>query len=174
MPLFLNTNKGYNHSKLYFRRRKNMTDEPIKKTIAPCGLCCETCFAHVDGDIRKYSMKLKEKLGNFHVNAKRFETLLDDPIFKKYSDFKEMLDYLASENCKGCRNEQCKLFKDCGVRGCHQKKQVDFCYQCDQFPCDNTNFDPGLYKGWIVINEIIQKKGIEEYAEQARTRPRYA
>jgi len=151
-----------------------MTDQKIKDTIAPCGLCCETCFAHVSGDIRKYSMKLVEKLGNFHINAKRFETLLDDPIFKKYADFKEMLDYFASENCKGCRNEQCKLFKDCGIRVCHQEKQIDFCYQCDQFPCDKTNFDPGLYKGWVAINEIIQKKGIETYCEKARVRHRYA
>jgi len=150
-----------------------MTDEKIKETIAPCGLCCETCFAHVDGDIRKYSMKLKEKLGNFHINAKRFEILLDDPIFKKYRYFKEMLDYFASENCKGCRNEQCKLFKGCGVRRCHQEKQIDFCFQCDQFPCDRTNFDPGLYSGWVAINEIIQKKGIEKYYREARIRSRY-
>ena len=70
-----------------------MTDERVKESIAPCGLCCETCFAHVDGDIRRYSLKLKEKLGNFHINAKRFETLLDNPIFNKYPAFKEMLDY---------------------------------------------------------------------------------
>ncbi|MCP4764632.1 MAG: DUF3795 domain-containing protein [archaeon] len=150
-----------------------MINEKIKASLAPCGLCCETCFAHVHGDIRKYSMKLKEKLGNFHMNAKRFETLLDDPIFKKYSDFKEMLDYFASENCMGCRREQCKLFKDCGVRPCHQEKQVDFCYQCDQFPCDKTNFDPGLYKGWVMINEKIRKTGIEEFYEKSKNRPRY-
>ena len=150
-----------------------MTDERIKESIAPCGLCCETCFAHVDGDIRKYSMKLKEKLGNFHINAKRFETILDNPIFGKFEAFKEMLDYLASENCKGCRNEQCKLFKGCGVRGCHQKKGIDFCFQCDQFPCENTNFDPGLYKGWVMINEKIRSMGIEQYCEAARSRSRY-
>jgi len=150
-----------------------MTTERIKASLAPCGLCCETCFAHVDGDIRRYSLKLKEKLGNFHINAKRFETLLGDPIFKKYPDFKEMLDYFASENCKGCRNEQCKLFKDCGVRGCHQEKQIDFCYQCDEFPCDRTNFDPGLYKGWVMINEKIKKTGIEQFYEKTKTRPRY-
>ncbi len=149
-------------------------DEKIKDSIAPCGLCCETCFAHVDGDIRKYSRKLKEKLGKFHINAKRFETLMDEPVFKKYTDFKEMLDYFASENCKGCRNEQCRLFKDCGVRECHQEKQIDFCFQCGQFPCDKTNFDPGLYKGWVAINEIILKKGIEKYYEKTRIRPRYA
>ncbi|HKI50380.1 MAG TPA: DUF3795 domain-containing protein, partial [Desulfobacteria bacterium] len=113
-----------------------MDHEKIKASLAPCGLCCETCFAHVDGDIRRYSLKLKEKLGNFHINAKRFETLLDNPIFKKYPDFKEMLDYFASENCRGCRNEQCKLFKECGVRVCHQEKQIDYCHQCDLFPCE--------------------------------------
>ncbi len=150
-----------------------MTTEKIKESLAPCGLCCETCFAHVNGDIRTYSMKLKEKLGNFHINAKRFETLLGDPIFKKYTDFKEMLDYFASENCRGCRNEQCSLFKNCGVRKCHQEKQIDFCYQCDQFPCDKTNFDTGLYKGWVLINEKIRKSGIETYCEKVRNRPRY-
>lgn len=150
-----------------------MTDTTIKDTIAPCGLCCETCFAHVDGDIRKYSLKLKEKLGNFHINAQRFETLLGDPIFKKYSDFKEMLDYLASENCRGCRSEQCKIFKNCGVRPCHQEQGVDFCYQCEAFPCERTNFDESLYNAWVAVNEIIRKKGIEAYCEKARNRPRY-
>ena len=150
-----------------------MTHEQLKETLAPCGLCCETCFAHVNGEIRKYSMKLKEKLGNFHLNAARFVTLLEDPIFKKYPDFKEMLDYFAAENCQGCRNEQCKLFKNCGVRVCHQEKQIDFCYQCDLFPCDKTNFDPGLYKGWAIINERIKEKGVEQFAKEARNRPRY-
>ena len=151
-----------------------MKADVIKETIAPCGLCCETCFAHVNGGIRNLSIQLKEKLGNFHINAKRFETLLGDPIFKKYSDFKEILDYFAAEHCHGCRMEQCKLFKDCGVRPCHQEMGVDFCYQCDHFPCDRTNFDESLYQGWVAINEIIRKKGIDTYCEKARARPRYA
>ncbi len=111
-----------------------MTSEEIKESIAPCGLCCETCFAHVDGEIRKYSLKLKEKLGNFHVNAKRFETILDNPIFGKYPAFKEMLDYLASENCRGCRNEQCKLFKDCGYARVTRKSSLIFATSVTSFP----------------------------------------
>ena len=150
-----------------------MANEQIKASVAPCGLNCEKCFAHVDGDIRRYSLKLKEKLGNFESYAKRYETLLDNPIFKKYPDFKKMLDYFALENCKGCRNEQCKLFKSCGVRSCHQEKQIDFCYQCDEFPCNNTNFDESLYKVWVRINEKIKKIGIEQYYEEAKIRPRY-
>ena len=150
-----------------------MTTEHIKSSIAPCGLSCENCFAHVDGDIRRYSQKLREKLGNFQTYAKRYETLLKDPVFEKYPDFKEVLDYFASENCQGCRNEQCKLFKDCGVRGCHQEKQIDFCYQCDEFPCDRTNFDVNLHKAWVRINEIIKNEGMEKYHEKTQRRPRY-
>ncbi len=152
---------------------KEKVSKTIKESIAPCGLCCETCFAHVDGDIRKYSIKLKEKLGNFHISAKRFETLLENPIFKKYAEFKEMLDYFAQKNCNGCRNEQCKIFKNCGVRKCHQERKLEFCYQCESFPCDKTNFDPGLYQGWMAINEIIRKKGIKTYYDNTRKKPRY-
>jgi len=126
-----------------------MIDEKIKESIGPCGLCCETCFAHVEGDIRKYSMKLKEKLGNFHINAKRFETILDNPIFKKYADFKEMLNYFASGNCKGCRNEQCKLFKDCGVLGATKKNRLIFVIYVKSFLVIKLILIRGFIKdGW--------------------------
>lgn len=150
-----------------------MTEPSIQASVAPCGLSCQKCFAHVDGDIHRYSRNLKELLGNFHIYAQRFETLLDEPILRKYADFKAVLDYFASVNCHGCREEQCKLFKDCGVRPCHQEKQVDYCYQCDEFPCDRTHFDEPHYKAWIKINEIIRKSGLEKYHQLTLDRPRY-
>ena len=150
-----------------------MNYEQIKATLAPCGLNCVKCFAHVNGEIRRLSLELKEKLGNFEAYAKRFETLIGDPVFKKYPDFKEVLDYLASGNCEGCRNEQCRLFKGCGVRVCHQQKQVDFCFQCDEFPCDRTNFDQGLNTVWVKVNEKIRKQGLETYCQDSMNRPRY-
>lgn len=150
-----------------------MTTEPIKQALAPCGLSCEKCFAHVDGDIRRHSRNLLEALGNFDAYAKRFETLLDAPIFQKYPDFKMMLDYLAAENCRGCRSEQCRLFKGCGIRPCHQEKQVDFCYECAEFPCDRTGFDEQLQARWVLINEKIRRIGIEAYYAKTCSRPRY-
>jgi len=150
-----------------------MEYETIKAAVAPCGLCCETCFAHVDGDIRRYSLRLKEKLGNFDGYARRFVTIMENPVFETYPDFKEMLDVFASENCKGCRSEPCRLFKNCGVRDCHREKPVDFCYQCDEFPCTRTHFDEGLYQAWVRMNEIIRSKGIEAYYHVIRQRPRY-
>lgn len=150
-----------------------MTYGKILNALAPCGLSCEKCFAHEGGNIRKYSLKLKEKLGNFEIYAKRFEILVGDPIFKKYPDFKEMLEYFASENCKGCRNEYCKLFKNCGVRSCHQQKKLDFCFQCNEFPCDKTNFDEHLLKRWIKLNERIRDIGIENYYDETKDQNRY-
>ena len=150
-----------------------MIYDKILNSISPCGLNCKKCFAHDDGDIRKYSLKLEEKLGNFDVYAKRFVTLLDNPIFKKYGDFKIMLDFFASENCKGCRKENCKLFKNCGVRSCHQEKNMDFCFQCDNFPCNKTNFDEHLQKRWVQLNERIREIGIEAFYAETKDKPRY-
>ncbi len=150
-----------------------MTYKDILNTVGPCGLNCEKCFAHKDGEIRKYSLKLLEKLGNFDLYAKRFETLLDNPIFKKYPDFKIMLEYFASENCKGCRKESCKLFKSCGVRSCHQQKNIEFCFQCEEFPCKKTNFDADLKKRWIQLNDRIREIGIEKYFAETKEKPRY-
>lgn len=150
-----------------------MTSSQILDALAPCGLSCEKCFAHVDGDIRKYSLKLKEKLGNFDIYAKRFVTLLGDPIFEKYPDFKVLLEYFASEKCRGCRHEQCKLFTGCGVRQCHQEKNIDYCHQCDDFPCAKTGFDKHLYDRWIKLNERIKAVGVEQYYDETKDKPRY-
>ena len=150
-----------------------MGNKNILNALAPCGLNCEKCFAYTDGDIRNFSIKLNEKLRNFEPYAKRFETLLNNPVFNKYPDFKVLLDYFASENCKGCRKETCKLFTDCGVRNCHHEMGVDFCFQCKDFPCDNTNFDENLHKRWIQLNNEIRERGIEAFYAETKDMPRY-
>jgi len=53
---------------LFFtERRQCMTYEQITESLASCGLSCEKCFAHVDGDIRQYSLKLKVNLYHFII-----------------------------------------------------------------------------------------------------------
>lgn len=150
-----------------------MNREDIKQALAPCGLSCEKCFARQDGAIQAHAAALKEKLGNFTVYAKRFETLVGDPVFKTYPEFREMLAYLAQGNCTGCRNEQCRLFKGCGVRPCHQEKGVDFCFECPDFPCDHTGFDPHLQDRWVAMNQKIREIGLEAFYDQTRDAPRY-
>ena len=150
-----------------------MNYEQILSRLAPCGLHCGKCFAFSEGDIGKQSYQLKESLGEFKVYAERFIDLIDEPVFKKYTDFNELLTYLSKGNCSGCRKEKCKIFKDCKVRGCSEKKGVDFCFQCSDFPCNTTGFDEHLYKRSVDINLRIKDIGIEKYFNEIKDTPRY-
>ncbi len=150
-----------------------MDYEIIKERLSPCGLHCGKCFAYKEGDIVKSSKALKKDLGEFDVYAKRFVKLLDRPIFEKYQDFKEMLEYFAIGDCSGCRNETCKLFKNCKVRLCSENKDVDFCFQCAEFPCNNTGFDEHLNERSVKINQRMKEIGVDNYYEEIKDKPRY-
>ncbi len=150
-----------------------MNYDLIKSRLAPCGLHCGKCFAFIDGDIKNYSNKLKESLGDFDIYAKRFVDLIDEPVFNTYPDFKKLLNYFASIECAGCRKEKCKIFKDCKVRNCYEKKEVDFCFQCSDFPCDNTGFDQHLHKRSVDINMRMKEIGVEKYYNKIKDKSRY-
>jgi len=150
-----------------------MNKNQIINLIAPCGLNCGKCFAFVDGEIKHNSGLLKESLGEFEIYAKRFVNLLEEPVFKKYDDFMELLNYFANGKCSGCRTEECQLFKDCRVKICSAEKGVDFCYECNEFPCNNTGFDKHLNKRSVEINNRIESIGIDKYFEEIKDKPRY-
>ncbi len=145
----------------------------LLESLGPCGINCRKCFAFKNGSIKQESVKLKNSLGNFDIYAKRFNELLDAPVFSKYPDFKEMLDYFASGTCLGCRKQECHLFKSCNVRNCHKEKSVDFCFQCSEFPCNNSGFDIHLEQRWILINQRMKEVGVEKYFEEIKDKPRY-
>jgi hypothetical protein len=144
--------------------------EKIKARLAPCGLDCTKCFAFSEGDIKFLSAKLEQLLGSFDGYAGRFSKFL--LIFSNYSAFKALLSYLAQGDCLGCRGGTCK-YPNCGVIGCHKMKGVDFCFQCDEFPCEKTNFDPDLRRRWIQMNNRMKEIGVEAYYEETKYLPRY-
>jgi hypothetical protein len=150
-----------------------MDYEKIKQRLAPCGLHCGKCFAFNDGDISQNSKRLKESLGEFDVYADRFVDLINEPVFKKYSDFKELLSYFSTAKCGGCRKEKCVIFTDCKVRDCFEKKGVDFCFQCSEFPCNNTGFDKHLHNRSVKINMRMKEIGVEKYYDEIKDKPRY-
>jgi hypothetical protein len=150
-----------------------MNYEYIKSRLAPCGLHCGKCFAFSEGDICRLSNELKYSLGNFGVFAERFVNMLDESLFLKYPDFNEMLALFSKGKCKGCRKEKCVIFKTCKVRGCSEKKGVDFCFECSDFPCNDTGFDEHLQKRWLTINRKMKENGVESYYEEIKDMPRY-
>ncbi len=150
-----------------------MNNSDLLNKLAPCGLNCEKCFAYKASDIKKYSVALRNKLGKFDKHASRFSVLLNEPVFKLYPYFKEQLDYFADTNCEGCRKSKCKLFKGCRVRECAKEKRVDFCFQCQEFPCKQTGFDKNLEGRWLQINLQMKEDGIESYYMQQKNSLRY-
>ena len=144
--------------------------EEILKTLAPCGLNCRKCIAYNDGEIKAVSLKLQELLGSFDRYAERFSDFL--PVFKNYPAFKEFLAFFTEADCTGCRTGSCK-FPNCGVSDCYKQKTVDFCFQCDEFPCEKSNFDPDLKRRWIRMNNRMKEIGIESYFQESRNLPRY-
>ena len=145
----------------------------ILEYLGPCGINCQKCFAFKDGDIHKNSDALKTNLGNFDVYASRFVDLLNEQTFAKYPEFKEVLNLLSTTNCFGCRKQECHLFKSCYVRTCYKEKSVDFCFQCDEFPCSKTGFDQHLEQRWKNINLKMKAIGVEKYYEEIKDKPRY-
>ena len=147
-----------------------MRYDDILKTLAPCGLNCSKCQAYSEGEIKKHADELKRLLGSFDRYAERFSNFL--PVFRNYHAFKELLNQFSEANCKGCRQGDCK-YPNCGVASCYKQKGVDFCFQCNEFPCDKTNFDPNLHKRWLAMNKRMKEAGVEAYFEETKDQPRY-
>lgn len=150
-----------------------MKAQEILNEISPCGINCGKCFAYEAGEIHAAAAKLKENLGNFEPYAERFADKLD-PVFEKYPDFKELLNYFSKASCKGCRKEKCKLYKSCLVRTCAlDEKHIDFCYECEEFPCEHSGLDDNLHSRSVAINERIKEIGLSDYYEEIKNKPRY-
>jgi hypothetical protein len=147
-----------------------MTNDEIKKNLAPCGLNCVKCMAHAEGDIKRCADELTRLLGSFDTYAERFSKFA--PVFSNYPAFKALLTHFTTASCRGCRSGDC-IYPNCGVGPCTRQKGLDFCFQCDEFPCDKSNFDPNLKARWIAMNTRMKEIGVEGYWEETKDLPRY-
>jgi hypothetical protein len=143
----------------------------LTEIIAPCGLNCAKCLAFAKGEIRKHSQTVLEMLGpNFDAYAERFTNM--QPAFKDWPGFKRMLSFLSTGSCGGCRRSGC-LFSACGVHTCVKSKNVNFCFECVEFPCNRHGLAPILEQRWRQNNQSMQQMGIERYWEKIKDLPRY-
>ena len=147
-----------------------MKYEDMLERLAPCGLNCGKCVAYAKGEIRFHSEKLKDLLGSFDGYAERFKRFR--PVFEHYPAFKALLEHFTKAECRGCRAGDC-TYPNCGVAACYKDKGVDFCFQCDEFPCAKTNFDENLKARWIAMNIRMKEVGVERYFEESKDAPRY-
>jgi len=75
-------------------------------------------------------------------------------------------------NCKGCREQKGQILKFpvCKTYECVTSKGYEFCYECEDFPCEMlqpiVNFEIFAPHNSKVYNSVmIQKIGLEEWNE---------
>ncbi len=147
-----------------------MPDDLVSR-IAPCGLNCGACLAYRGGPIQSRAEEMLQALGpNFQAYAHRFQGM--DPIFADYSTFARFLEYLAQGRCTGCRGEGC-LFETCAVPACAKENEVEFCFQCAEFPCDRHGLPDRLAAIWKKNNEIMKTEGVRKFYYSIKNKPRY-
>ncbi len=142
----------------------------VVKRLAPCGLDCSRCASYANSEIQRLSRELKEQLGNFGRIARlRAE---DEPVYNNYPQFLEMLDVFIESNCSGCRgdNDLCPI--TCRAKECVKEKGIDFCFQCDEYPCQEM-LEGYLGKRFKRFNDEMKEKGAVEYYIRQVQNPRY-
>lgn len=142
----------------------------ILKELAPCGLDCARCYGYADGEIRKLAEALSDKLGNFAPVAERLSQVV--PAFKDFVAFEAVLAVMTKASCTGCRTGG-GHFPPCTAKTCFREKEVDFCFQCDEFPCERNRFDEALIERWKRNNTLMREIGVEAYYHKQKGKPRY-
>ena len=138
--------------------------------LSVCGLDCSRCADYENGEIRSLSSKLSELLNGYGRLAKMKTE--NDPVFKGYPEFVSILSHFAKGTCGGCRsnNVQCPL--ECHAKTCRKERNINFCFECDEFPCDKQ-FKGKLRERWIYINNRMKEIGVENYYFEQSQLPRY-
>ena len=150
-----------------------MEKEKLLKYVAPCSLLCYTCMGCKDGAIPEYAGKLyncMQGVGEFR--ASHMPENAKQEWYSFFDGFMETLDNFTKATCPGCRvdPQHGSTIGDCIIPDCVKEHGVDFCAECNEFPCQKAkNFcagHTGLNKVWENNNRRISEIGIEAYFEE--------
>lgn len=146
------------------------TYEEIVERLAPCGIDCERCARYEGGRIREHAAALAEALTGFEKMATKVADRM--PALREYHSFAEILKLLAGAECAGCRVGEVDL-PFCAARTCFREQGVDFCFQCDDYPCERNAFPENLARRWREYNDRMCDVGVEQFYRESLERPRY-
>ena len=118
-----------------------------RQMTAPCGLDCFNCPMYLACEDKELRVKVSRNMG---------------------VPFEQAV-------CRGCRDESgiipsLKMTEPCNVYRCIQKKDISFCCDCPDFPCDHLH--PYADRASEVPHNtkvfnlcLIKKMGLESWAE---------
>ena len=137
------------------------------KLVAYCGLYCGDCFGY-KGKVADLARDLRKELrqAKFDKTAETLSNISFFEVFKNYPQCYEVLGALVKLRCKNaCRGGGGPPF--CKIRKCCQKKDIEGCWQCDEFEtCEKMDFLKQNHGDAHIMNlKKIGKQGIEKFLE---------
>jgi hypothetical protein len=135
--------------------------EQDKNLIAYCGLCCGDCFGY-KGKIADLARDLRKEL-----RQAKFDRVVEGIPFKEFRNYKECYEVLGALVRLRCKNA-CKGGGGnpfCKIRKCCQKKDIEGCWECDEFEtCEKLDFLKANHGDAHIKNlRKIKKQGTEEF-----------
>jgi hypothetical protein len=149
---------------------EQLTYQDIVARLAPCGLDCERCVMYAGGRVKNLATGLAEALQGFENMAPRVADRL--PVLREYDRFIEVLKLFTKAECAGCRSGGPQL-PFCAARTCFREQAVDFCFQCEEYPCERNAFPENMAQRWRSSNDRMREAGVEEFYTESLERPRY-
>jgi hypothetical protein len=78
-------------------------------------------------------------------------------------------------HCNGCKSQTlCIYCRDCDIKLCAEEKELEFCFECSQFPCDRLisfNRDKYPHHHFVLRNLYeIQQIGKEKWMNRQKKR----
>ena len=139
--------------------------EEDKNLIAYCGLYCGDCIGY-KGKAADLARDLRKELREtkFDKTAEYLSTMSFFAVYKNYKQCYEVLGALVKFRCKrSCKGGGGPPF--CKMRKCCQKKEIEGCWECNEFEkCEKLDFlKPNHGDAHIKNLRIIKKKGIDEF-----------
>lgn len=157
---------------------KSKVSEDILNAIAPCSMFCSTCTGCQYGQI---SYHAKELLRLLEGHEEFLDKNLEKDYRHKLDEFKAFsakLKKYAYPKCAGCRNgkaNSCSI-KGCIIPECIKQHNVDFCAECQEFPCNKVNetiYTKKTIEKWKNGSKKIKECGIQKYYESHKNLPHY-
>lgn len=152
---------------------KKITKEQQLDFVAPCSIVCYACAEFKRGAICHHAKELNNYFEGF------YELRGGDENVKQFT---KTLEFLSNELsvCEGCRStpKPDSCIKECFILECTKEHNVDFCGECNDFPCQKVKLSDIFCEKdkakWLEHNRYINENGAMKFFQDYKNKSQYS
>lgn len=156
-----------------------MGNEILLDYVAPCSLLCYACPSLKNGPVSECAKRLHNYWeGYCEFRSEYLPEENRSAWHSEFNAFDNTLHFLGGASCPGCRNNPPSnkggwgCLEGCVIPTCVKERGVDFCAECDEFPCQKAKnfFATHNWTGedWENGNRRIKEVGINAYFDEKK------